>query len=185
MTMRSYAITWLDYCCHGPVLREADVVAGSDRSRIEHACGSSMRFLDADQERHRLAGRRRCDDRRTAPSTSSGGSRSCRRPPSAAPGSCACRGCRTAAGSGSASTSASRRCRRCVMVKVPPCSSSSVSLPSRARLPKSAMGFSISAKRHLVGVAHHRDDQALAGADGDADVIVVLVDRCRRRGSRR
>jgi hypothetical protein len=29
---------------------------------------------------------------------------------------------------------------------------------------------------HLVGIAHHRHHQALVGADGDADVAVVLVD---------
>ena len=51
-----------------------------------------------------------------------------------------------------------------------------VSLPSRARLPKSAMVCSISAERHAVGLAHHRHHQALVGADGDADVVVVLVD---------
>ena len=28
----------------------------------------------------------------------------------------------------------------------------------------------------LIGIAHHRHDQALLGADGDADVVVVLVD---------
>ena len=56
--------------------------------------------------------RRRCGDRRTARDTSSAGSRSCRRPPSAAPGSCACPECPIAAGSGSAWTSASRRRRR-------------------------------------------------------------------------
>ena len=30
--------------------------------------------------------------------------------------------------------------------------------------------------RHLVGIAHHRHDEALLGADGDADMGVVLVD---------
>ena len=30
--------------------------------------------------------------------------------------------------------------------------------------------------RELVGVAHHRHDEALLGADGDAEVVVVLVD---------
>ena len=39
------------------------------------------------------------------------------------------------------------------------------------------MAFSISAKLMRVGVADHRHDQALLGADGDADVVVVLVDR--------
>ena len=63
-----------------------------------------------------------------------------------------------------------------VIVKVPPCISSIVSLPSRARLPNSAIVFSIPAMRQLVGVAHHRHDEALLGADRDADVVVVLVD---------
>ena len=31
-------------------------------------------------------------------------------------------------------------------------------------------------QRHAVGLAHHRHHQALLGADGDADVVVVLVD---------
>ncbi len=62
------------------------------------------------------------------------------------------------------------------MVKVPPDSSSSVSLPSRARWPRSAIVFSISAKLMLVGIAHHRHDQPLLGADRDADVVMVLVD---------
>ena len=63
-----------------------------------------------------------------------------------------------------------------VMVKVPPVSSSMASLPSRASPPSSAIAFSISAKLEPVGVAHHRHHQALLGADGDADVVVVLVD---------
>ena len=65
------------------------------------------------------------------------------------------------------------------MVNVPPCNSSSVSCPSRARLPSAAIVFSISAMRQLVRVAHDRHDEALVGADGDADVIVVLVDEVR------
>ena len=30
--------------------------------------------------------------------------------------------------------------------------------------------------RHLVGIAHDRNDEALVGADGDADMAEVLVD---------
>ena len=43
-------------------------------------------------------------------------------------------------------------------------------------LPKSAMRLLDLGDRELVGVAHHRHDEALVGADGDADVVVVLVD---------
>ena len=59
---------------------------------------------------------------------------------------------------------------------MPPCISSSASLPSRARAPNSAICVSISARTELIGVAQHRHDQAALGADGDADVVVVLVD---------
>ena len=59
---------------------------------------------------------------------------------------------------------------------VPPVSSSSVSLPSLARLPNSAICFSISRDRHLVGVAQDRHHQAALGAHGDADVVVAVVD---------
>ena len=38
------------------------------------------------------------------------------------------------------------------------------------------MAFSIPAKREPVGVADHRDHQAALGADGDADVVDVVVD---------
>jgi hypothetical protein len=37
------------------------------------------------------------------------------------------------------------------------------------------MAFS-TRRGHLVGIAHDRHDEALLGADGDADVVVVLVD---------
>ena len=50
------------------------------------------------------------------------------------------------------------------------------SLPSRARLPKSAIFFSMPAIERSVRVAHHRHHEALLGADRDADVVVVLVD---------
>ncbi len=63
-----------------------------------------------------------------------------------------------------------------VMVKVPPFRSSSVSVPSPARFAKSRIASSMSAKRHRVGVAEHRHDQAALGADRHADVVVVLVD---------
>ena len=62
------------------------------------------------------------------------------------------------------------------MVKVPPCSSSRASLPSRARAPKSAIAVSISAKTQVVGVAQDRHDKSALGADGNADMVVVLVD---------
>ena len=59
---------------------------------------------------------------------------------------------------------------------MPPVSSSMPSLPSCARLPKSAIFFSISAKRELVGVAQDRHHQAARAADRDADVEVAVVD---------
>jgi hypothetical protein len=49
------------------------------------------------------------------------------------------------------------------------------SLPSRARLPRSVIVLDVG-DRHGVGIAHHRHDEALVGADRDADVIVILVD---------
>ena len=39
------------------------------------------------------------------------------------------------------------------------------------------MAFSIPARVSCVGAPHHRHDEALVGADGDADVVVVLVDQ--------
>ena len=30
--------------------------------------------------------------------------------------------------------------------------------------------------RFAVGVAHHRYDEAAIGADGDADIVVILID---------
>ena len=38
---------------------------------------------------------------------------------------------------------------------------------------------------HELGVAQDRHDEALAAADGDADVVVVAGRRCAARGSRR
>ena len=48
------------------------------------------------------------------------------------------------------------------MVKVPPFMSSIVSVPSRARLPKSAIVLLDLGEAHAVGIAHHRHDQAVA-----------------------
>ena len=61
-----------------------------------------------------------------------------------------------------------------VIVNVPPLISSSESVPSSARFAKSLIDASISPERHAVGVAQHGHDEARAGADGDADVVVVL-----------
>ena len=61
-----------------------------------------------------------------------------------------------------------------VMVNVPPRRSSRVSCVVARLLGETAICCSISAKRHPVGVAHHRHDQPLLRADGDADVVVVL-----------
>jgi hypothetical protein len=61
-----------------------------------------------------------------------------------------------------------------VMVKVPPCRSSRVSLPSRARA-SSRWPLDLG-EAHAVGVAHDGDHQPLLGAHGDADVVVVLED---------
>ena len=50
------------------------------KSQIQHEPRRVLQaFLHPHQEGDRLAGRRRCGDRRTAPDTSSAGSRSCRR----------------------------------------------------------------------------------------------------------
>ena len=62
-----------------------------------------------------------------------------------------------------------------VMVKVPPLRSASDSVPSSARLANSRMPLLDLARSVIaIGVAQHRHDQALARADGDADVVVVL-----------
>ena len=63
------------------------------------------------------------------------------------------------------------------MVKVPPCMLLDLELCRRARgWPKSRDRLLDLGERQLIGVAHHRHDEALLGADRDADVIVVLVD---------
>ena len=63
-----------------------------------------------------------------------------------------------------------------VIVNVPPLRSSSVSEPSCARLAKSRIASSMSAKPMPIGIADHRHDQAALGADRHADVVVVLED---------
>ena len=63
-----------------------------------------------------------------------------------------------------------------VMVKVPPCISSIVSVAVAGALANVGDRLLDLGERQAVGVAHHRHDQALVGADRDADVVVVLVD---------
>jgi hypothetical protein len=63
-----------------------------------------------------------------------------------------------------------------VMVKTPPSRSARVILPSRAFLAASPMAFSMSAMPSLSQFADDRDHQALLGGDGDADVVVVVLD---------
>ena len=73
-----------------------------------------------------------------------------------------------------------------VMVKVPPCMSAIASLPSRARLAEVGDLLLDVGERHAgrqLRITGH--DQALFGADGDADVVIVLVERYRCRRSRR
>ena len=61
-----------------------------------------------------------------------------------------------------------------VIVNVPPLRSSSVSVPFCALPAKSRMPCSMPANERSIGVAQHRHDQPPCGADGDADVVVVL-----------
>ena len=63
-----------------------------------------------------------------------------------------------------------------VIVKVPPCSSSSLSWFSRARRARSAIVVFDIGERHLVGVAQDGHDESLVGRHGYADVVVVVVD---------
>ena len=63
-----------------------------------------------------------------------------------------------------------------VMVNVPPFKSSSVSVPSPARVAKSRMPRSTSANDIDVGVAQHRHHQPAFGAHRHADVDVALLD---------
>ena len=63
-----------------------------------------------------------------------------------------------------------------VIVNVPPSRSVNAILPSRAFFASSPIFFSMSAKLELVRVAEDRHHQPLLGADGDADVVEVLVD---------
>ena len=62
------------------------------------------------------------------------------------------------------------------MVKVPPFISSIVSAPSLARLPRSPMAFSMSAKPICVDIADDRDDQAIGRGDRDRQVDIVVID---------
>jgi hypothetical protein len=61
-------------------------------------------------------------------------------------------------------------------VKVPPCISSIFELAVAGALAEARDRLFDAGERELVGVAHHRHDEALLGADRDADVVVVLVD---------
>ena len=62
------------------------------------------------------------------------------------------------------------------MVNVPPCMSSMLER-AVARLAAELGDLPLDAgERQPVRLAHHRNDQTLVGADGDADVVVVLVD---------
>ena len=63
-----------------------------------------------------------------------------------------------------------------VIVNVPPWRSSTAIVPSRALAAKPAIAFSIAANDEPVGVADDRDHQAPLGADGHADVVVILID---------
>jgi hypothetical protein len=61
-----------------------------------------------------------------------------------------------------------------VMVNVPPRRSSSVSVPSLGAPGEVADGRVRCPQTTVVGVAQDRHDESLRGADGDADVVVVL-----------
>ena len=63
-----------------------------------------------------------------------------------------------------------------VIVKTPPSRSARVIFPSRALPAASAIAFSISAMPRRVAVADHGHHEALLGRDGDADVVVVVLD---------
>ena len=68
-----------------------------------------------------------------------------------------------------------------VIVKVPPCRSSTEILPSRALVGEAGDGLFDRGEGELIGVAEDGHHQAAVGADGDADV----VDNCDRRSRRR
>ena len=96
---------------------------------------------------------------------------------SGAAGSCACRGCRPAAGSGSACDSSEPKMPPLVIVNVPPRRSSSVSVLSRRLLGEVARSrCSISAKDLRSASRTTGTTSPSLGADGDADVVVVLED---------
>ena len=63
-----------------------------------------------------------------------------------------------------------------VIVNVPPESSCRPSLPSRVAVGEALdLGLDLG-ERHLLDVAQHRHGQPAVGADGDAEVDVVVVD---------
>ena len=62
------------------------------------------------------------------------------------------------------------------MVKVPPCSSSSASLPLAGAVAEIGDRRLDLGEAHAIGIAQHRHHQAALGADGNADVIVILED---------
>ena len=61
-----------------------------------------------------------------------------------------------------------------VMVNVPPRRSASDSVPSSAALANSRTLPLDLRERQAIGIAQYRHHQPFAGADGDADVVVVL-----------
>ena len=62
-----------------------------------------------------------------------------------------------------------------VIVNVPPCRSATVILPSRAFCGQLGDALLDAGEAQLVGVAQHRHHQPLLGADGHADVVVVVI----------
>ena len=63
-----------------------------------------------------------------------------------------------------------------VIVNVPPWRSSTVIVPSRALVGEGGDGLLDLGEGQSIGVAQHRDHQSALGADGHADVVVVVVD---------
>ena len=63
-----------------------------------------------------------------------------------------------------------------VIVNVPPCTSSGLSFFERARAGEIVDRAAEPEQVLLVGVANHRDDQAILERDGDPEVDVFLVD---------
>ncbi len=63
------------------------------------------------------------------------------------------------------------------MVNVPPCSSSILSCPSRAPLAEGGDGLLDAGKAQLIAVAHDGNDETFLGPNGDADVVIILIDQ--------